>query len=87
MPTIHNYGDYVGISPLCQARCMKYPDIDPMNPDDWEDAQHQWSYYSVICVMQTCFDCGTVRPIPLDGHAMEAQLFIMRTAFDMIRGK
>lgn len=79
MPT-YNYGDYVGMSPLCQARCKQYPDIDPMNSDDWEDAQHQWSYYSSTLVMQKCFDCNAIRPIPLHGYGTADQIHIMRTA-------
>lgn len=83
---MYQYGDYAGISPLCQVRLRQYPDIDPMNSDDWEDAQHQWGYPGSTQVMQKCFDCGAARPIPLHGHHAEVQVFIMQTVLtDILR--
>lgn len=83
-PRVIDYGDFAGMSPLCQVRISKYADsdnpIDPGNPADREDAQHQWAY-GHDRIMQECFEdgCEHVRPVPLHGYSEHAQVFIMQS--------
>lgn len=86
---VFKYGHFVGMDPVCKVRVAAYADtdvpIDPTNPEDWEDAQHQWvtSYGKRGChsvPMQRCGEegCTAVRPTPLRDYPIELQVQIMQ---------
>jgi hypothetical protein len=74
------YRDYLGMSPLCQARLRRYPDIDPTDPADWDDAQHQWGYSGGDALLQACVEkgCDAIRPVPMHGLTLETQIFLLQ---------
>lgn len=86
---VYKYGFFTGLGPVCPGRVREYPELaavrdaspaqrQAMDPGDLEDAQHQWVYTSRTHVMQECYDCDAVRPVPLAGYPEEAQVFILQ---------